>query len=153
VNIVFAKEISTVDIAVSPRPVWKCRTCPNYGRTPSCPPHVPSWQEARLWIDHFQRALFIKYRIGGRDYREEKRKALRHLLEKEREYFEDNRLYACALFPGECNLCDGCAFAAGSKCVHPDMVRPSVDALGIEITSLADINFHESVLYGVVLID
>ncbi|MBN2160359.1 MAG: DUF2284 domain-containing protein [Spirochaetes bacterium] len=152
-NILFEKKINPADITISPRPAWKCRTCPNYGKTPSCPPHAPSWQEARQWIGHFKSAIFIKFDIEVGDYREEKRKVLRHLLEKEREYFRNGSLYASALFPGECNICDECAFAAGGACVFPEMVRPSVDALGIEVTGLAEIDFNESVLYGLVLID
>jgi len=56
-KIIFEKEIEAQKIVVSPRPVWKCRACPMYGKTLACPPHVPSWQETREWIAHFKTAL------------------------------------------------------------------------------------------------
>lgn len=152
-KILFEKEISTRDIIVSPKPVWKCRTCPAYGKALSCPPHVPSWHEARQWIECFRRALFIKFQISRNDYQADKREALHYLLGKEKEFFKSGSLYTCALFPGNCNLCDECTFATNGSCALPDRVRPSVDAVGIELTSLVAIDFNESVLYGLVLID
>ncbi len=35
----------------------------------------------------------------------------------------------------------------------PEKVRPSIDAIGIEISSLVEIDFSESVLYGMVMVE
>lgn len=152
-KIILEKEIEARKIVVSPRPVWKCRACPKYGKTPSCPPHVPSWKETRDWIRCFQRAIIVKFEIGMSDFEGGKREALRYLLEKEKGFFAEGHPFAFALFPGNCNLCGECEFEAGERCPHFTNVRPSVDAVGIEISSFMKIDFSENVLYGLILVD
>ncbi|NJE84607.1 DUF2284 domain-containing protein [Thermococcus sp. CX2] len=152
-RVLWEKEVSTDDIVVSPRPVWKCRACPMYGKRPSCPPHVPDWREARDWVSSFKRALLIKFEIDYNNFEVEKRKALIYLLKREEELFKEGKMYAMALFPGSCNLCDYCPFEQGEPCRMPTKVRPSIDAIGIEIGRLVRIDFSESVLYGMVLIE
>lgn len=152
-KIILENEIEAEKIVVSPRPVWKCRACPNYGKTPSCPPHAPSWQEAREWVAHFKIALIIKFEIDMSDFEGEKKEVLRYLLKKEKAFFAEGHPFAFALFPGNCNLCDECKFEAGERCPYPTDVRPSVDAVGIEIGSFIKIDFSENVLYGLILID
>jgi len=152
-KIILEKEIEVQRIVVSPRPVWKCRACPMYGNTPSCPPHVPSWKETRDWIKCFQTALIVKFETDMSDFEGEKREALRYLLKKEKDFFAEGHPFAFALFPGNCNLCDECEFEKDGKCLHPAKVRPSVDAVGIEISSFMKIDFTENVLYGLILID
>ena len=151
--IIYEKEINTGDIVVSPRPIWKCRTCPVYGKSPSCPPHVPSWKEAKEWVKHFKRALLIKFQINYENFEEEKRKVLLYLLEKEEKLFKAGNPYAFALFPGNCNLCNECEFEKSGKCLIPTKVRPSLDAIGIELSKIVDLDFSESVLYGLILVD
>ena len=152
-KIVFEREIQARKIVVSPRPVWKCRTCPMYGKTPSCPPYAPSWKETRDWIRCFQTALIVKFDTDMSSFEGEKRKALTYLLKKEKEFFAEGDPFALALFPGNCNLCDECEFEKNGKCLHPAKVRPSMDAVGIEIGSFTEIDFTENVLYGLILID
>jgi len=147
------KEIPAGKIVVSPRPVWKCRTCPMYGRRPGCPPHVPGWREAKEWVGHFSRAILIKFEIDMEHFEEEKREAILYLLKREGELFREGKLYAMALFPGSCNLCDDCPFERGEPCRLPTKVRPSLDAIGIEISSMVEIDFSESVLYGMILVE
>ena len=152
-HIICEKEIDAHNIIVSPRPVWKCMTCPMHGKTASCPPFAPSWQEAREWICSFQKALAAKFAIDMDNYEKEKRSVSYWLLEKEKKYFNEGYLYAFALFPGNCNLCYKCEFEKTQKCAYTTKVRPSLDAIGIEINSLTRIDFTESVLYGLILID
>jgi len=152
-KIILEKEIEAQRIVVSPRPVWKCRACPNYRNNPSCPPYVPFWKETRDWIKCFQTALIVKFEIDMSDFEGEKRETLRYLLKKEKDFFGEGRPFAFALFPGNCNLCDECEFEAGERCPHSTRVRPSVDAVGIEISSFRKIDFSENVLYGLILID
>ncbi len=152
-KVLWEREIDASEIVVSPRPVWKCRACPMYGKRPSCPPHAPTWREAKEWVRYFRKALLIKFSIDMDDFENEKRKAILYLLKKEGELFREGNFYAMALFPGSCNLCDDCPFERGEPCRFPTKVRPSIDAIGIEIGKLVKIDFSESVLYGMVLID
>ncbi|WP_461863032.1 DUF2284 domain-containing protein [Thermococcus sp.] len=152
-KVLWEKEITASEVVVSPRPVWKCRLCPMYGRRPGCPPHAPDWREAREWVRSFRKALIIKFGIDYDDFENEKRKTLSYLLKREEEFFKKGYMYALALFPGSCNLCDDCPFERGEPCKMPDKVRPSIDAIGIEISRLVRIDFHESALYGMIFID
>ena len=152
-KIIFEKEIQAGKIVVSPRPVWKCRTCPMYEKRPSCPPYAPSWKEARDWIKCFQAVLIVKFEIDMTNFEEEKRKASLYLLKREKEFFCEGYPFTFSLFPGNCNLCHECEFEKSGICLEPTRQRPSVDAIGIEIGSLVKIDFTESVLYGLILID
>lgn len=152
-KVIYEKEIDAGKIVVSPRPVWKCRACPVYGKSPSCPPYAPPWQEAKEWIGSFKRALIIKFGVDYENFEAEKREALLYLLRRENELFRDGNPYAFALFPGNCNLCEECKFQKSKKCVEPTKVRFSLCAVGIEIRSFAKVDFSESVLYGIILID
>ncbi|AEH24858.1 hypothetical protein PYCH_11780 [Pyrococcus yayanosii CH1] len=124
-----------------------------FGKRPSCPPHVPEWRETRELLRHYRKVLLIKFEIEMKDFENEKRKVLTWLLKKEREFFRQGKIYALALFPGNCNLCDDCPFEKGKSCKMPTEVRPSIDAIGIELGSLVELNFSESVLYGMILIE
>ncbi|ASJ16895.1 metal-binding protein [Thermococcus chitonophagus] len=152
-EVVWEREIDASSIVVSPRPVWKCMACPMYGKRPSCPPHVPSWRDTVDLIKHYKKALLVKFKINTEDFEKEKRRILLWLLEKEKEYFRNGYPYAIALFPGNCNLCEECTFETTGVCKMPEKVRPSVDAVGIELTSIVTLDFNEPVLYGLILID
>ena len=152
-KVLWEGEIPADEIVVSPRPVWKCRSCPMYGKRPSCPPHAPNWTEVREWVRHFKRAMIVKFEIDMDNFEREKRGVLRYLLKREEEFFREGKMYAFALFPGSCNLCDDCPFERGEACRLPTKVRPSIDAVGIELASLVELDFSESVLYGMVLVD
>lgn len=87
-RVVWEKEIPAEKITVSPRPVWKCRTCPMYGKRPSCPPYAPDWKEAKEWVRSFKKALLVKFEVDMNDFENEKRKVLLWLLKKEAELFK-----------------------------------------------------------------
>ncbi len=151
-DIIFEKDIDTKRIVISPRPIWKCRTCFMYNKRPSCPPYTPLWKEAKEWLSFYKKALLIKFDISMDRFDEEKRDVIYYLLDKERFFFNQSNPFAFSLFPGSCNLCYSCSFEKKGVCIHPKKVRPSVDALGIELTSITEISFKETVLYGLVLI-
>ncbi len=101
-----------------------------------------------------QKALLVKFEVDMDQFEEEKRRAILYLLKREAEFFRQGKMYAFALFPGSCNLCDDCPpFERGEPCRMPTKVRPSIDAIGIEIGRLVKIDFSESVLYGMVMIE
>ncbi len=151
-EVVWQRFVSTSDIVVSPRPVWKCKMCEMYGKRLSCPPYVPSWKETREWIKFYKKALLYKFSIDMERFEDEKRSVIKFLLEKERLFFKDYP-FVHALFPGSCNLCSNCPVETGGECLKPTLVRPSVDALGIEITSIVEMNFSESVLYALLFLE
>ena len=152
VKLVYEMEIDASRIVVSPRPVWKCRTCTFYGKRPSCPPLVPSWREAREWVKSYKRALLLKFEVDMENFEDEKRDVLNYILNRERELFS-RYPYVFALFPGACNLCRECEYERSGICPRIQDVRPSLDAIGVEITSVVRINFGENALYSLIFLD
>ena len=150
VKIIFEKEISTAEIVVSPRPVWKCLSCPMHGMRPTCPPFVPSWKETKEWVKSYNKAILIKFFVSRENFEQDKKNIIFYLLNREKELFSKGNPYAFSLFPGSCNLCSNCSFQTHKKCLMPNYIRPSVDAIGIELSSITTINFQESVLYSLI---
>ncbi|MBN2041803.1 MAG: DUF2284 domain-containing protein [Spirochaetes bacterium] len=150
-KIIEEKEISTGDIVISPRPVWKCTGCREYGIRPSCAPNVPDWQDAVEWAKNYKTALLIKFGLEG-SFHEDKRKILNWILDREKELFK-NHTYVFALFPGHCTLCEDCACEKGNPCTQRYRVRPSLDAIGIELSRLVNIDYTENVLYSIIFLD
>ncbi len=147
-RVIFEKEIDVESILVTPRPHWKCKSCKNYGKSPSCPPNAPSWKEFKELLQHYQKALLIKFEIEG-DFENEKREILRFLLEKERELMRKGYTFALSLFPGECNLCEKCEV----PCKFPENMRFSLSAVGVEVAKLTKISGDEKALIALILID
>lgn len=152
-KVLFEKEVRTDKIVVSPRPIWKCRACKNYYSKPSCPPYTPDWKETRDWIKCFKKALLIKFQVEMENYKQEKREVLKYLLNKQKELFSKGYEFAHALFPGECNLCEDCLHDEKGNCINPEQKRPSISSVGIELSSLVNIDFSESVLYGLIIVE
>ena len=100
----------------------------------------------------YHRALLIKFEIDANNFEEDKREVLKYLLRRESELFKEYP-YVYALFPGACNLCEECEFEKTGNCPRMGEVRPSLDAIGIEITSVVKIDFKENVLYSLIFLD
>jgi predicted metal-binding protein len=152
-HIIFEKIIDASNIKISPRSIIKCTNCPQYDKNPSCPPKAPDYNFAKEWLSSYTKALLIKCFIDINFFEAQKREMLKMLLDKEKFFFSQNKLYSYALFPGNCNLCEVCSYYDKKVCSKPSLVRYSLDAVGIEISSIVNIDFSESVLYGLILIE
>lgn len=151
-RLLYEREINAADIVVSPRPVWKCSACSEYGLRPTCPPQAPGWREAAEWTRRYSKALLVKFALEDGGFEEEKRQVLHWLLAREKELFRDH-LYVFALFPGSCNLCGECACVKSLPCTDRTRVRPSLDAIGIELDRLTRIDFTENVLHAMIFLE
>ena len=55
--------IRASDIIIEERIILKCKTgCPSYGRSLSCPPHVPDIAAFRRMINEYHHALLMRFR-------------------------------------------------------------------------------------------
>ncbi len=152
-KIIFEKDFNPAEIKISPRPVWKCRNCVEYNLNPSCPPYAPDWREAEKFIKSYKKARIYKFGVDIKYYKESKKKIERYLIEVEKQNFRKYN-YVYAIYPGSCNYCDKCTFdMAIGRCKNFQYVRPSINAIGIEISSIVDIDFNEQVLYGIILFE
>ena len=128
-----------------------CRECPNYGRSWGCPPfgfdqekYMRQWENVRLVavkIIPDQPGLPLG---SAQDFiRPERVRIERMQLAWERQM--DGRSFA---YVGKCLYCDSCTRPEGQPCRHPELVRPSLEAFGFDITKTLDRLFGIDLLWG-----
>jgi predicted metal-binding protein len=122
-----AKIISPSDVEVGDWVRWKCQFgCGGYGSSLMCPPYTPKPGETRHMLNGYQRAILFE--SGPRDTK-------KIAAQMEREIFFSGFYGALSLGAGPCRLCRSCSFDEG--CRHPDEVRPSMEACGIDVFATA----------------
>ena len=113
-----------------------CKACPSYGTRWSCPPH--DYDPMALWARYQALSLVvlvITLAPGiGRDrvmdiLAREKNTLLEELLA-----LESKVPGSLALSAGTCQLCRCCGRARGVPCAHPEKMRPSIEALGGDVS-------------------
>lgn len=122
-----------------------CRACPGYGRSWICPPldgalarrlcsfmHISVYR-LRVRTDNPERFLAGSARLRAEEM----------LLEEER------RLDGLAFgFTGRCPRCRECTRVSGAPCRFPDKARPSLEALGFDVSALQKTLFGEPLRWG-----
>lgn len=143
------KEIKTRNIVVPGQWVkWKCiYGCVSSGRKLCCPPYVPSPGETREMFGEYERALLVGFPASARGGGRVKyyRQIAVALVELEREAFLLGCEKAFVLGAGPCYFCDKCIVedlpentppdVARTRCRHHKLMRPSMEALGIDVFS------------------
>lgn len=117
-----------------------CKACPNYDRRWTCPPLA--FDPLAFWRE-FKTFRAISWSINARsdmtsddalvELRELKAQMLDELLDVERA--TEGSL---ALSAGTCELCAECAKVRGEPCIMPEKMRSSVEALGGDVSLLAE---------------
>jgi predicted metal-binding protein len=141
--------IKARDVVVDERVRLKCRVpiCEAYGQNLMCPPHVPPVEEFRGALAEFSDALLIQFTVSlpqdpnGR--KEDVFAAAKRLHELvnlgEKTAFEEGFRFATGLIGGCCRLCDECeGVKPGGRCTHPFKARPSMEAMGIDVTATTE---------------
>lgn len=115
-----------------------CRECPAYGTLWACPP-FPGDSAAQL--SAYRGAAIIAVKIFTDTT---PATALHDLMEPVRQQLDETMLLAEAHFGGiscsglgGCRRCAACTRTAGEACRYPDLVRPSLEARGFDVTTLA----------------
>ena len=93
--------------------------CPNYNTNWSCPPNSPRFDEYSA------------------DY------TLEDLLSKMQIDFECIKT-AC----GSCNLCERCAFLDNKHCYHPEKMRYSMEAMGMDLQKMSEEVFNHKLTWN-----
>lgn len=141
--------IKAKDVVVDERVRLKCRVpiCESYGRNLMCPPHVPPVAEFRAALAEFSDALLIQFAVSlpksPKDPKKDVFAAAKRLHELvnlgERTAFEEGFRFATGLIGGCCRLCDECeGVKPGGRCAHPFKARPSMEAMGIDVTATTE---------------
>lgn len=119
-----------------------CRQCPNYGNRWGCPPFDHDTLQDLL---PYEKVMILGVKLTPHDQRipmervydvmrPELERLNRRLLELERE----KRGLAFG-FVGKCERCGDapCARVEGKPCRHPEVVRPSLEAYGFNVSKTA----------------
>lgn len=110
-----------------------CNQCPRFGTTWACPPFDFDVEE-RLHHYKYIRLIACSFHTDTSQnvsfetilpYRE-------NLNEKLLEIESDLEGLACS-FAGSCIICKECARINGHPCIHPDKVRPPLEAYGFNL--------------------
>ncbi len=132
----------------------KCKECPNYEKIWSCPPFLfdakQYWEQYKklklygtmILFDPLMRkqkmSLVEQNRIIKEVVEEEKRKLSEVLWDLEEKIPESVSLSA-----GACSTCgEVCPRSQGRKCIHPDKMRYSIEALGGNVGQTVSNLFH-----------
>lgn len=119
-----------------------CRACPNYGNRWGCPPFDHDTLQDLL---PYEKVMIIGVKITPHDSRmpmEQVYDLMRPELERlnsrllELEHEKDGFAFG---FVGKCERCGNapCARKQGKPCRHPDVVRPSLEAYGFNVSETA----------------
>jgi predicted metal-binding protein len=148
-----AKVIRTSTVTTAAWVRMKCKYgCDGYNSSLCCPPHTPTPEETRKFLDCYSRAILIHCKKTG--------PVKKIVVQVEREIFLSGYYKAFGLGAGPCDLCKECCF---DGCIHQDNARPSMESCGIDVFATARANgFPIKVVsdeqieenhYGLVLID
>ena len=130
----------------------KCQYgCGGYGRSLACPPSAPTPEQTRKILAHYNDALLVHV--------DEMINVNKIVSTLEKEIFFDGYYKVFGMGAGPCDRCEECP----EVCQHPDDVRPSMEACGIDVYSTVRTHgFPIQVLktkeckfnfYGVILIE
>lgn len=118
-----------------------CRQCRNYARSWACPPLSDDMlaRPERYTYATLVASCYTPKSPGMLivDFRQAIMPELQHLERRMRalELHCDGYTFGNI---GGCRLCpDGCRRPGGLECAHPDLVRPSLEAYGFDVTSAA----------------
>lgn len=132
-----------------------CKQCKNYGKLWSCPPYNFSIEE---YVDRYKyiyivgvKIVFDEDTLSSINTKEKissytnetlhfmKNKIMNEMLKLEKLYPNSTSLSA-----GGCNLCENCSKLKNVQCIHPDLMRYSLESLGFDVGGVSSklLNFE-----------
>lgn len=134
-----------------------CNACSRHGRCWACPPFG---SEENGMLLHYTMISVRAVKLYPGKYTGQSPDGLKDFLgeiirqhrEKEDAVLleEEAALEGRAFFAGTCLLCpeDRCMRISGRRCIHPEKVRPSLEALGFDIVATASELFGIEMKWG-----
>lgn len=121
---VVAKRIAVEKVVTDERVYYKCLYgCPSYDSSKMCPPNTPLPQDFERALRKYRWGILVKTRPD---------KINEIVVAVERKAFLLGHYLALGLRGGPCMLCAECT-GPDEPCRHPEMARPSMEALGIDV--------------------
>ena len=123
--------------------------CPSYGLAPGCPPHAMHPSVFREQLRAYRNMLVFKIDVPIADLMSGRRLPLARAIHRiaaalEKAARSRDMIHARGLAAGSCKelFCaaeEACRVLNKQQpCLHPDLARPSISALGVNFTSLAE---------------
>lgn len=144
-----ARIVDTSEIPIEDAVVFKCKVprCFGCANCAQCPPHAPKPEEIRELLKGHTHGVFFTKKVASRVLKlnrndDDRKRAFRGILEIvsriESAAFYDGHYLAVGFGAGSCffSLCDpkvGCEVLKGGRCRFPLKVRPSVEAVGLDV--------------------
>ena len=150
-----AKIIPSDDVIIDMRVRAKCHyACEDFATNANCPPYVFDIPQVREMVDSFRYAIIFKLElppelIAGDLTDEQIKERRKYALKRyeiigrlELEAFDDGYGLALGFAGGPCSkyLCQGLECSAikeGGTCRYPMLSRPSMEAMGMDVYSMA----------------
>lgn len=126
-------------VVTAPWVRWKCQFgCPVYGQGWCCPPHTPTDEQTRRFLDGYRRAILFHIEMPATPDRGKRYRAYMDMLVTlEGELFKDGYYKAFVFLAGPCLLCKKCGKLSNVSCLHADRARPAMEACGIDVFQTA----------------
>ena len=126
-----------------------CKECRNYNKKYSCPIYAPDFnklsnKEGILVViflcktANLKSSEYNKVRLANSIMKSRMEKIMRHLEEKFNTKF---------LGTGACRLCKPCKLTLNQPCKHPDKLRFSLEAVGVDCNNLSTSLFNKPLLW------
>lgn len=112
--------------------------CPMYGKSGTCPPHLPPVEECRQMIHEYRLAAVFhlsKAVEKPSDRKPWSKEISAKLVQLEREVFLSGCYKAFLISFDGCSQCEKCGIADRNECRNPRTSRPGADAMGIDVFS------------------
>ena len=138
-------------LVVEERLAGYCREprCPNYGISPSCPPHVQGPAAMRQWRDAAEYGLAITIEAPIDVLHSSQRFEIMFVLHEivaaaERQAMAAGYSGSMGFAGGSCKktFCDEypeCARLAGQTCRNPQSARPSMSGFGVDVAAMMEV--------------
>jgi predicted metal-binding protein len=141
--------------------------CNQYGKTLACPPYTPTAEQFRKIVGEYSYAMFMKFTTHAtaepevykhlmtyqtdptipadlkekaakfwQDWKDDKRQMLQAVVDLEKAAMKQGYSLAVSFISGHCQLCDSCNLET-KVCRHPELMRLSEDALGVNVKKTA----------------
>ncbi|MEW6244257.1 MAG: DUF2284 domain-containing protein [Bacillota bacterium] len=131
-----ARVMPASQVVVDARVRLKCLVprCDSYGHNLMCPPHLPGVDEFTECLERYDFAVIIQVSGDSARYAELARRLHEVVGRVEKQAMEMGYHLSAGFIGGACRLCDECV-GPGARCRHPFLARPSMEGMGVNVSS------------------
>lgn len=127
------------------RDMCKSNVCGRYGTNWACPPAIGEFEEAKLKVEKYDKAIVVQtvYKLedsfdfeGMIEAKSAFQKAFYNISAKMKEMH--TQFESMSLGAGGCEYCEKCTYIENEPCRFPDKPVNPIEGYGIDVTALAN---------------